>query len=1456
MKFIGQLCSRIQLSSKRSLNQDPSSSLGSSENSRAPVSMEKPPFFPKSSNAPEIEECQQSPVPGDSSSAGCSSSSTQVKNMEASQKLRDFQWGYQVIKSSSLDLHSISFYLSQPTTCCHQETENSININISKGSLSHFSDLLVLLKTSIITQSSLRDLEFHQVEWELQQLRNLGVLLESSSSIKQLGFKRNRFTAECLSELSEVLKKNGVIKEIMLSESNIGPVGASLLASALKVNGSLEELQIWEDSIGSKGAEELSKMIEVNSTLRLLTIFDSKFITATPLISAVLARNRSMEVHIWNGENNEKTSKLVEFVPENSTLRIYRLNVSGACRVACALGMNSTVKTLDLTGVRLKSRWAKEFRWVLEQNRTLKEVNLSNTCLKDKGVVYVAAGLFKNHSLQNLYLKGNWFGGVGVEHLLCPLSRFSALQYQANITLKSLTFGGKRNKIGRDGLAAIVQMLTSNESLTSFGIYNDESLKPDDIIRIFRSLEKNATLRCITLQGCKGVDGEAVLQTIMDILQVNPWIEDIDLSRTPLHNAGKTEAIYQRLGQNDKAEPEIDLLKDMPMTEPKSCRVFLCGQENAGKTTLSNSLHQHFSSPKLPYIDQVRTLVNPIELAVRPIGMKIKTFKDEDTKISIWNLAGQQEFYALHDLMFPGHGSASIFLIISSLFRKPNNREQKTPDEVEEDLQYWLRFIVSNSRRALQQCMLPNVTVVLTHYDKINQSSQNLQLTVDSIQRLRDKFQGFVEFYPTVFTVDARSSASVSKVAHHLQKTSKTVLQRVPRVYELCNDLMQILSDWRLENHNKPAIKWKEFGDLCQVKAPLLRVRSRLDNKEKVETRRRAVATCLHHIGEVIYFDELGFLILDCEWFCGEVLGQLLRLDVKKQTSAGDGFISRKELEKVLRSSLDSQIPGMGSRVFENLDASDLVRMMLKLELCYEQDPSNTNSLMLIPSFLEEGKGKQPKWQINSSECIYAGRHLQCDDSSHMFLTPGFFPRLQVHLHNKVMGLKNQYGATYSLEKYVIALSINGIYVRVELGGQLGYYVDVLACSTKHLTETLRLFQQLIIPAIQSLCHGVTLTVNIIRPECVRNLIPPRYRRNQILPQQLLKQALLSVSADNMYDYQHTWDLVADSGRTIVGAGFDYARDLLSDDDFREVLQRRYHDLHNLAGELQIPLDNSQDGQNHASTNSEETEGKIEPTFAGIAKGVEEVLQRLTIIQQELRDIKQEIQGLRYYEYRLLMELNRKVNYLVNYNVQVEERKVPNMFYFVRTENYSRRLITTMISGINALRLHMLCEYRGEMHVVEDQIGCEVMQVDNRAVKCLAPYMTKFMKLVTFALKIGAHLAAGMGEMIPDLSREVAHLLKSPAAYSAAGVAAAGVVGVAAAGRVERNRGSRDIQQDLKAAQQWVVDFLRDQRCSGGRDIAEKFGLWRVRYQDSGQIAWVCRRHIHIRASEIIEVPL
>ena len=389
------------------------------------------------------------------------------------------------------------------------------------------------------------------------------------------------------------------------------------------------------------------------------------------------------------------------------------------------------------------------------------------------------------------------------------------------------------------------------------------------------------------------------------------------------------------------------------------------------------------------------------------------------------------------------------------------------------------------------------------------------------------------------------------------------------------------------------------------------------------------------------------------------------------------------------------------------------------------------------------------------------------------------------------------------------------------------------------------------------------MTESIIRPDCVKNLIPPRFRKAQLVPLQTLKQALLSMPADSMYDYQHTWSSVLTETRLILQSGFDYARDLLSDEDFREVLRRRYYDLHHLAAELAESFESTEDP---APAVQDKPGPSVEPSLSGIAKGVEMVLQRLKVIEQEIKDLKQEIQGLSHYENRLLIELHRKVDYLMNYNVQLEERKIPLLFYFVQVQNnYSKRLVTRIFPGMTALRLHMLCEFRGEMHVVDDQVGCELMQVDNQVVKCLIPYMSRLMKLLTFALKIGAHFAAGMGEMIPDLGREVAHLIDS-SLFPGAEAVAAGALGAGAIWQLAGNRGrsrntnvresSRNVVQDTRTARQWLVDFLKGQRVSSGKDIADRFGLWRVRYIDDGKIAWICRRHKETRGNEIIEVPV
>ncbi|KAL5209584.1 hypothetical protein ABZP36_005207 [Zizania latifolia] len=1360
------------------------------------------------------------------------------------------------------DVESIAFYqvATNLGSGMSMEKERSLRVHIctDQNGDNFLHKMLHHLVEHKENYSNVMNLLFHGIEWQTEVVQLLCSFLGPGSSVKQVEFQKNVFStksAAALVPLSEMIQRNSTIKAVVFSDCRIGATGAKLLASALTNNRSVEEFQLWEDSIGTKGAEELSKMIEVNCTLKLLIIFDNSSIAAAPLISAVLARNRRVEVHIWGhcrdtrgGMNN---TKIAEFQPETGDLRIYN-NISSTHlqRVVCAMAWNTTVTTLDMSGVALKSKWTKELRGVLERNRMLKAVKLTRCCLRDKAVVYIAAGLFKNSYLESLSLDGNHFGGVGLEHLLCPLSTFSPLQRQANTTLKVLSFGGRRTNLGRYGITAILQMLETNQSLVHLVICDDASLRPNDVVRIFTSLERNTTLRSLSLKGCRGVEGEVVLQTIMGMLQVNPWIEEIDLHETPLHVAGKTSEIYEKLGQNGSLVVPDDLI-DLPLSAPICCRVFLCGQELSGKSTLCCSINHCMNSMKLPRMSEIRTLKTPFEQMVHTNENEVNFVFDGNTKLALCNLGGYEDSFALHDFMFVVHGGPRIFMVVSSLIGKPVDKYPKSIDVIERELIYWLKFIVSYSRRRVLHSFMPCVTIVLTHYDKVSHLAEGVRPIAAIVQRLREDFCSYAEIYPTVFAVDSRSLVSVNKLTHHLRKTTKTILQQVPQVYEVCNDLIRFLHDWRLKN-NKALIRWSEFCEICQISIPVLRLRSRHDSVEKVDTRRRAVAKSLHNLGEIIFFEELGVLIVNCEWFCQDILSQLGSLkSIKIENS---GFVLKQDLEKILQEKMCNQIERSNWRAGALLQSSDVINMLLELELCYEQDPGNPNTLLLVPTMLEESKEGTQRWQLTMPECRYAGRRIECEDT-HMFLTADFFPRLQVRLHNKIMCLGNQQGALYDLEKYLIYTVINGVHVRVELGMKLGSSIDVLACSSRNVTDMVRLLHKLVIPTILNLCPSMTFKESIIRPDCVKYLIPQRFRTTQVLPVKKMKQILLSLPAENMYDYQHTWSAVESNKRIILVSGLDHARDLLSDDDFQEVLHRRYYDLQHLATELAVTPDNLLQSETIPELDV------VDPSILGIAKGVEMVLQRLKRIEQGIRDLKEEIASLRYYEYHLVTELHRKMDYVMNYSIQLEERKVPQLFYLVSLDRHSKKLVTRILPGMQSLRVHMLCEFRREMHVLEDQVGCDLIQVDNQAVQCLLPYMSKFMKLLTFALKIGAHFIVGMGEMIPDLSREVVHLLDSSAMYGAATSAlSVGALGAAAmygkARNSSRQNGASDMGVDMKTARQWLVDFLKGQGILTGMDIAQRFGLWRVRYRDDGHIAWICRKHIVAREDEIFELPL
>lgn len=119
-------------------------------------------------------------------------------------------------------------------------------------------------------------------------------------------------------------------------------------------------------------------------------------------------------------------------------------------------------------------------------------------------------------------------------------------------------------------------------------------------------------------------------------------------------------------------------------------------------------------------------------------------------------------------------------------------------------------------------------------------------------------------------------------------------------------------------------------------------------------------------------------------------------------------------------------------------------------------------------------------------------------------------------------------------------------------------------------------------------------------------------------------------------------------------------------------MRKMYNDLHHLAFELSASFQRTEDPP-LLMVEDNKPDHVIEASLPRIAKGLEMVLQRLKIIEQE------------------------KMDSLVNYNIQLEDRKVPWFFYFVQVQdNYSKKLVMKIFPGMTALRLHMLCVNYGK----------------------------------------------------------------------------------------------------------------------------------------------------------------
>ena len=208
--------------------------------------------------------------------------------------------------------------------------------------------------------------------------------------------------------LAQALCVNASVKTLKLSDNPLGDEGAKALAEMLGGNGAessrtvnttLEHVDLSDCSIGHVGTQHLAQALCVNASVKTLKLSDNP-----------LGDEGAKALAEMLGGNGAESSRTVSTTLEHVDLSRCCIGPVGAQHLARALCANISVKTLDLSHNFLSIKGAIALAEMLkaESSRTtLEHVDLSYCRIEPVGAQRLAQALCVNTSVKTLKLSGN-----------------------------------------------------------------------------------------------------------------------------------------------------------------------------------------------------------------------------------------------------------------------------------------------------------------------------------------------------------------------------------------------------------------------------------------------------------------------------------------------------------------------------------------------------------------------------------------------------------------------------------------------------------------------------------------------------------------------------------------------------------------------------------------------------------------------------------------------------------------------------------------------------------------------------------------------------------------------------------------------------------------------------------------------------------------------------------------
>ncbi len=365
--------------------------------------------------------------------------------------------------------------------------------------------------------------------------------LRENKTLQELDLSHNHISASGLGYIANGLTHNTTLVKLSLCGCSVSVTedNGPLLGEMLRENKTLQELDLTNSPIGASGLGYIAKGLKHNSGLVKLSLYKC-FVSVT--------------------EGNGPL--LEEMLRENKTLQELDLttNPIGASRlgyIAKGLRHNTGLVKLSLPwcSVGVTEYNGPLLEEVLRENKTLQELDLTNSPVGASGLGYIAKGLKRNTGLVKLSLykcfvsvtEGN---GLLLEEML-----------RENKTLQKLDLS--HNHISASGLGYIVKGLTNNTGLVklslrvcSVSVTEDNGPLLGEMLRENKTLQKldlshnhisasglgyiakglmhNTGLVKLSLHGCSVCVTEENGPLLEEMLRENKTLQELDLSHNSI----------------------------------------------------------------------------------------------------------------------------------------------------------------------------------------------------------------------------------------------------------------------------------------------------------------------------------------------------------------------------------------------------------------------------------------------------------------------------------------------------------------------------------------------------------------------------------------------------------------------------------------------------------------------------------------------------------------------------------------------------------------------------------------------------------------------------------------------------------------------------------------------------------------------------------------------------------